>query len=675
MRTQIQRIPAARGGLRFDVQANRLKDFEMSDGQNIIFEEGIIKQKNGYSTQGNNLPLDSDILDIDTFNMLSGTSHLMISTEDHIYRWDSTNSRYIPITIRSVVQDCETGSGWLQQSGDTVTFDSDAIVGSQSMKIVLVAERSDGDFLASTDTVTTADISAHTGLGFWIKSSITLAANALEIVYSEDNIATGPISGVEGTDYVVGLTPALTADTWTFVSVPKTLTNMDVLVNVSLYANATLASGATFYLDDVSAFTLNTGTDSDYPSTTSMLKSDETEKRWIWTNGNNGIQTWDGTSIEMVDLGISTPTGFQAELVSEFKKHLMTAITTEAGTTYRQRIRWSDTGDFTNFGSGNASFLDLGGSDFISAIQVFRNDYLAVVKEDSIWLVRPTGDTDVFDPDQRIRGIGSPAGRTVAEIGTDLIFLANDDVYLFDGVDVRPAGAKDGRDTSPIRNALFSQMNQPQIARSFGIKVEEFKEYWLFVPGPGSTYCNRAWVFDYDLGTWTKFTFNDNMQSAGTHTTETSLTIGDLEGNIGNLNFRFGDRTLGASAPNILLGGQDGNVYKYSDATSNEDGVAVDAYFDTKDFEFGNLASQSRVTGIDVYKSGDTMKVWYSIDKGQSWVLMGTLTAGSNFDLQQLKYRVPSSAQIRFRFQNNMVSERFDFRDAGIYWQHGGNRL
>ena len=671
MRTQIKRIPATRGGLRFDIQPNQFKDFEMSNGQNIIFEEGIIKQKNGYSTQGD--VLDSDVLDIDTFNLLSGTSHLMISTEDHIYRWDATNSRYIPITIRSIVNTCE--AGWSAQSGDTVTHDTDSVVGTNSMKIVLVAERSDGDFLASEDEADTADITAHTGLGFWIKSSITLAANALEVVYSEDNIATGPISGVEGTDFVVALTPALVAGTWTFVSVPKTLTNMNVLLNVSLYANATIATATEIFLDDVSAFTLQTNSDSNYPSTTSMLKSDETEKRWIWANGLDGIQTWDGTSIEMVDLGISTPTGFQAELVTEFKSHLMTAITTEAGTTYRQRIRWSDTGDFTNFASGNASFLDLGGSDFISAITVFRNDYLAVFKEDSIWLVRATGDSDVFDPDQRIRGVGSPAGRTVAEVGTNLIFLNNDDVYLFDGVDVKPAGAKDGRDTSPIRTALFSQMNQPQIGRSFGIKVEEFKEYWLFIPGPGSTFCNTVWVFDWDLETWTKFTLTDDMQSAGTHTTETTLTIGDLEGNIGNLNFRFGDRTLGASAPNILLGGQSGRVYKYSDATSNENGVAVNAFFDTKDFEFGNLASQARVTGIDVYKSGDTLKVFYSIDKGQTFVLMGTLTAGSNFDLQQLKFRVPSASQVRFRFQNDTVSERFDFREAGVYWQLGGNRL
>jgi hypothetical protein len=671
MRTKIQKIPALRGGLRFDIQANQLKDFEMSNGQNIIFEEGIIKQKNGYSSQGETL--DSDILDIDTFNLLSGTSHLMISTEDHIYRWDSVNSRYIPITIRSIVNDCE--SGWSAQSGDTVTHDTDSVVGTNSMKIVLVAERSDGDFLASEDSVTTANISAHTGLGFWFKSSIALAANALEVVYSEDNIATGPISGVEGTDYVIGLTPAITADTWTFVSVPKTLTNMDVLVNVSLYANATLASGAIFYLDDVSAFTLMTNTDSTYPSTTSMLKSDETEKRWIYVNGIDGIQTWDGTAIEMVNLGISTPTGFQAKLATEFKNHLMTAITTEAGTTYQQRVRWSDTGDFTNFGSGNASFFDLGGSDFISALQVFRNDYLVVFKEDSIWLVRATGDTDVFDPDQRIRGIGSPAGRTVAEIGTNLIFLSNDDVYLFDGVDVKPAGARQGRETSPIRNALFSQMNQPQIARSFGIKVEEFKEYWLFVPGPSSTYCNIAWVFDYDLETWTKFTLNDDMQSAGTHTTETTLTIGDLVGSIGSLNFRFGDRTLGASAPNILLGAQNANVYKYSDVTNDEDGSAVDAYFDTKDFEFGDLASHARASGIDVYKNGDTLKVWYSIDKGLNWVLMGTLVAGSNFTLQQLKHRIPSSQQVRFRFQNDVLTERFDFRDAGVYWQQGGNRL
>ena len=69
--------------------------------------------------------------------------------------------------------------------------------------------------------ISSVDISAHSHIGFWIRSSTNLSANALEVVVSESNHASGEKTGT----YVECLSTALTADAWTFVCLEKTLTD------------------------------------------------------------------------------------------------------------------------------------------------------------------------------------------------------------------------------------------------------------------------------------------------------------------------------------------------------------------------------------------------------------------------------------------------------------------
>ena len=131
---------------------------------------------------------------------------------------------------------------WAGGSGDTIASETTIKVnGSASAKVTLVAQRSADDQLQSEDRAS-LDVTGSNHISFWLRSSIAVPAGDLSIVVSEDDIATGPISGLEGTDYVRCVTDqALVADTWTFFSIAKTLTNLNAVINVSLYADDTIS--------------------------------------------------------------------------------------------------------------------------------------------------------------------------------------------------------------------------------------------------------------------------------------------------------------------------------------------------------------------------------------------------------------------------------------------------
>ena len=122
-----------------------------------------------------------------------------------------------------------------------------------------------------------------------MRSAIAIPAGDLSIVVSEDNIATGLISGVEGTDYVRCTTDtALVANTWQFFSIAKSLSNLNATISVGLYADDTIASGAVLYVDDVRPATELTATDSDISSFDSFRQTAENDPWWTFSTGVDG---------------------------------------------------------------------------------------------------------------------------------------------------------------------------------------------------------------------------------------------------------------------------------------------------------------------------------------------------------------------------------------------------
>lgn len=399
--------------------------------------------------------------------------------------------------------------------------------------------------------------------------------------------------------------------------------------------------------------------DSDAASYDTFKQIDEDDVWWLFTNGVDEIKKYSGGSY-FEDLGGLPP---KAKHLVEFKSHLLLLDTVEGGYRNPQRVRWSDTGNCEEWNDGNSSYVDLTGSDWIQGAVKFRGNYLAVFKERSIWLGYATGDDQIFQFDLKTLGMGCAAANTIDVINDTAIFLGWDDVYLFDGVSTLPI-------SQSIRTELFATLNPAEIGRAFGVTVEEQKEYWLFVPTTG-TYPDTAWVYNYEIQRWTKHTYPHNITSFGFYQSDNTLAFDDLIGTFDGLLGRFDNKAYLATASTILLGDENGYIYQYDSLATEEDGTIIDGYFDTKDFNFTNMTQQQRVTGLDVSYVGNNLEIYYSTDKGASWVYVTTLGSSTTFARQQVNIRT-SEDWIRFRFRNKSIGGQFSFSRANIYWQVGG---
>jgi len=410
-----------------------------------------------------------------------------------------------------------------------------------------------------------------------------------------------------------------------------------------------------------------TGTDADPFSYDYIRKLTESEPWWVCTNGVDNIKKYNGENL--VDLGGSPPI---AKRLVAFKDYLHLLDVTEGGNRFPQRDRWSDTGNPENWLTGNASYKDLPGADWISNGMKFKGDYMVVLKERSIEVGYATADEEIFEFDCKVTGAGCAAPNTIESLGDEIIFLGWDDVYVFNGIDYEPIG-------TPIQRELFRTLNPEQIGRCFGVIIEEQKEYWLFVPSTRSTYPDMAWCFNYNLNKWTRHTFGNYITAFGYYFLERAMTWNDLVGSWDSQAWRWDDRTILSHAPTTLFGDVDGYVFEYDKLTNNDDGTAIDAYFDTKDFvrrdpNTGRVVRQ-RILQLDVYYTGQSLDVSYSIDKGRNWTAIGTLPASTNMEIARSLYLRLDCERVRYRFRNANLNQHFEFNSANIYWQFAGTRL
>ena len=129
----------------------------------------------------------------------------------------------------------------------------------------------------------------------------------------------------------------------------------------------------------------------------------------------------------------------------------------------------------------------------ITWLKMYRNNELIVYKNDAIFVLDMTGATPLTDWTLQPLSvkIGCPAGRTVADIGNDHIFLANDGVRIlsrttFDKIDV-------GRISDPIKD-IIDTINQDAIQNSVG--WFENGLYILGVPIGTATQPNKFLIWD-----------------------------------------------------------------------------------------------------------------------------------------------------------------------------------
>ena len=722
IQTFTELIPAPVAGLNYSKAGDEVSPLEMTACQNVSIQDGLIQKRHGYRLFGTNLPLSGPIMGFDQYRKMSGATYLLAMTTKDLYRWNSSTTQWDLLTESGTLDDCEDDPvAWIAAANVTVSREtSDIKAGSAAVKISPSDSFTTGQLAIHEDTF--GDISDYDHIRFWIKSSIDLSAGDLQLVLNatgksailrvskSESLALNDaliadidaLGGIVRDD--VALTdsvtmsispattlsvayadllavrdialrdaplrtvdlPALSAATWTQVLLDLRVlgltTDLSDVGAIGLSASSDFGA-CDLIVDDFKVYDCFTGSDSQFFSFDHIRKIDQTDLWWCCSNGVDDIKKYDGNAVSDV-----TTDGPKAGVLRQFKDYLFALDTVEGGSPMHQRARWPDTGDPTNWLTGNASYRDLPGSDWIKEALRYKGDYLVVLKDKSLWLGYASDDDELFRFDNKVPEIGCAAGRTAICLGEEIVFLGWDDFYYCDGIEAEGIGKN-------VRKELFRILKTEEIGRAFGAELDDEKEYWLHVVSTTSDYPDIAWVLNRELAAWTRHAFADYFTACGYYYIEDALRIGDLTMKIRDMTWRIGDRRLLSRTPTLLFGDKDGYTYEYNAVEANDNGTAIDAWFDTKDSFLAGPDARMRVVRLDVYYTGASLEVYYSTDKGTSWTLLTTLGTSTTLEYPQIvKFRI-NCQQIRWRFRNAETDQTFAYQRAVMYWQKAGTRL
>lgn len=397
----------------------------------------------------------------------------------------------------------------------------------------------------------------------------------------------------------------------------------------------------------------------------------------ILTGGNDDIVNYDTTYSEtegdmitiitnyiddiLYQVGTTAPANllvdasWKAKITENYEHLQFYGYIFENGTNYPQKLYWSDIGKPGVVTTGMAGGIVLAKSPgFLTSINPVRG-FLAIFKEESVSVGRITGSfTWPMEFEENVLDIGTRAGRTVCNIGDELIFFGNDkNVYITDG-SLKKDISKE------VRSLLGDKLNLSKVNKAFAKIVFDDKWYMLFIPVEGEDWPYQCWVLNFDDWTWQQFSWK-NMLDVGFFYVTSGLKIGDLTDIIGNLNWKFGDTITQPGNTLNLLSDKDGYVYNFSTSISNQNGVEFERYVDTKDFIFERDLIKRFVEFEFEAKGNGTLEIWYSINEGVAWNYSGVETLSSDYEFFNHKLSV-NCQKARFRLRNNSLNSYFWIR-------------
>jgi hypothetical protein len=634
------------GGQKTSVPPIELEDYKLSNMYNCYYVDNYVASRFGYKSFGNGLPLPNPIVTIKQFTAYDGSTYLCIFTTKNVYKYNTSTKCFDLITDHTDVCDCE--DAWTASAKVTATASTDWFrYGSKSAKIVIADDFTTG--LAAYKNFSSIDLTTRTYLHLYIKSTLATAAGDLQILLDDTNDCASPLETID----VPALEAGVAKEINIAIADPSKLT---AVISVGLKVITDLGAN-TIYIDQIESPTCFTGVNSDKFSTDTIYDTTDSEVKYLATNFSDVIQAWNASG----NFAPLAGTPNKAKYLKNYYNYLITAYCQVSSNDFPTRVEWSvntKPEDMTGAGSGNNSLTSQAGK--IQMLEEIQGQ-LAILRENAItnmFIVAGVYDaTQTPYPfefsENKINNVGTPTGWSVQSLGDKLIFLGWDGVYIYDLYSFKNINSENF--TKFIQN-----VNPEQLGLCFSTLLKENNLYLLFVPSTGATETDTVWVFDYIkeicLGTWK---FHDSMSAAGNYkATSAEKTIGDLLETIGTFTWKIGDSKPEGLFSAILFGDLNGYVYEIDKNMHNDNGYAIESYFDTKAYCI-KVGVFMRVVLTLVKMIGVEIEVLTSTNNGDTFVSKKIETAMPEDNEVKVRTVDVTTESVIFRFKCSTLNAWF----------------
>lgn len=375
-----------------------------------------------------------------------------------------------------------------------------------------------------------------------------------------------------------------------------------------------------------------------------------------FTNGIDPVKKYTGTGNVANLGGLGT---VRARHQVAYQDYLLIAYIIDGGNTFASRVKWPDTGAPETWSGGNAGEVDLidDGKD-ITGLGL-AGDFATVHKEDSIYLGYKVDTDDIFRFDRKNTGVGAITGATIRTLANGhQIFLARDGLRLFDGI---TAAYIRGRIIEELRDS----MNPASLSKAWAEMRPERDEYWLGVAIGSQSDPDTVYKYNYRTGECHK-DLRTGITAVGRYQKTNQVTIDSMTNTIDSYSDRFDDVTL-ASQHRTMLYGSSAGVTTQQGTGYGDNGAAIDAYWDSKDFTCLDITGRKQDidrlvewTEMPFLAKGNSVTISYSTDGGITWTTIGTYNLSGDFPAAGsplVAYFHVVAARIRFRFANSTLNE------------------
>lgn len=348
------------------------------------------------------------------------------------------------------------------------------------------------------------------------------------------------------------------------------------------------------------------------------------------------------------------PTGLtKAKWTIDWNNYAFYFNVTVSGTAYPSRGYWSAIKDTTTWPATNFIDVELDNGEEITGVKPL-GDRLVVFKENSIYYWLFTGDSDIpFVVIRSASDVGCISGYSIQEVNNGLVFLAYDGLYFFDG--------NDSIKLSDRVNATLDTFAKNRFQYAVSAYQRETGHYWLSFSTSGGTSHNRCLIWD---------SRNNAFSLYNGH------------------NSNYFTVLLDSGTEKIYFGDYAGFVYQADNGTSdNPSGTAtaIDAYWKSKWFNFGDLFTEKATTNIVLYyqlkQAILTFGYSYDLDNGTQYSqTIDTSTSSDVYDTAE--YEMARYAKeggrverrnlagrgrvLRIEFSNDVLDEEFQIDGAGF---------